>query len=283
MALTQHHHNFNTFLRTDTPLQDWLPESAETQQGTHLLLDQPTWQSAQESILFNPNEETTNPIITDIQNMCGIQSLDMEKRLLFYLHTKQVEVEPFNNGFTEELQHTMMALTIDKCEADVWHKPATLAHWRQVIGKMLLGEATVDLMTEDEMYGAKEILEKHKPQSFTEMKNLYYSSIKFMLQRQRSKIAKITRRGLGNTLVGTRAAIEKILENTPDLGKRGLNVVIFEDGEITDKDKPFVLIGYKGASAYDSSLLFGYRGTDKYGWGGFGGYENIKKYWRRIV
>jgi hypothetical protein len=305
--MVEEHHNIPTFLRQERPFpgvsrpHSGLWRSDSTEDTTPLLLRpvqcnsldhlkheyNAIFMSRDEWVrpsieIFDVKTPTDDPVVNDIKAMCGFQNLNMDKKLVFYLHTKYVSSPEWESAPPDspEQQFQSLALSIDKLEIDVRPRPASLASWRHLIVRTLLKEAEIDLLIDDEAGGIKATYEHHKPETYEELKKQYFRAIRFTLQRKRSKIAKVTRRGMGNTLVGSRSAIETLLTEIPESGRHQLKIVIFEDGEIADE--PFILLGYNGGTPYDSSLLFGYNGDKIGGYGGFA-VNDIAKYWKRIL
>ena len=278
--MVENHHNLPTFIRQEMPFPG-VYRPVESLLGIDRNQDTPLLSQPLQSVeIFDAKAQSEDPVVTDIKAMCGMQNLNMEHRLLFYLHYKDKN-DPLNNP------PLTSSIVLDSVEADVHMRPESLSVWRHLIALTLLSNAKIELMLDDEMFGTKALLahlekEPKIPSNRIDpiLTKLYLADLRFNLQRQRSKVAKATRRGYANTLVGSRTAIEEILKELPDYFKDVLNVVIFEDNEVVHN--PWVLIGYNGNNPYDAALLFGYHGTKKSGFGGLA-LHNIDKYWRRIV
>lgn len=209
--------------------------------------------------------------------------VDSRPPMAFLMKSKYVDtvVTP------DEVPYTGMAFSIDKADVELG-KPASMKEWRRRIVSYLIENAEPDLLWTDRAGGIDatiERLKKNNPDSSIAVSSAgimieYENSLKFNLQRKMSAIAKVTRRGMGNRLIGSRSAVEELLEFIPESQQSRLKIIIFEDGEI-QKD-PWLLVGYNGTSPYDTGLAFVYKGNSHGGQGALVD-NDVKRYWRRLI
>lgn len=98
----------------------------------------------------------------------------------------------------------------------------------------------------------------------------------FVMQRRRSYIARMTRRGMGNVLIGCDEGLAALnLDLTKLHNMKG--IVRFKTGEVVRV--PFVLIGYNGNNCADSALIMVH---DEKGRAAFVPHK-ISRYWTKLV
>lgn len=209
-------------------------------------------------------------LMMELCAMVGVQLIDNKSSVAFLMKSNHVEME---------LPYNVMTLSLESHHVEL-EPPISLREWRHKIASHLLENAEVDCLTDDKVGGFEELLHTGKYKTFKKLGEAYYLSLRFNLQRKMSAIALATRRGQGNTLIGSRNAIEWLLQHIPDYQKCRLKVIIFEEGEI--QEKPWLLLGYNGHNKYDTGLAFLYQGNAQGGRGALVD-NNVKRYWRRLI
>ena len=209
--------------------------------------------------------------------------------LAFLMKSKYVETinDPTADPFgTKQIPYSGMAIHIVSQYAELG-KPLFMRQWRQKIAQYLIDHAEEDRLWDDKVGGVDAVIDRMKhdmdPKIGLDAKDImvkYHEMLKFNLQRKMSAIAKVTRRGMGNRIVGSRSAVEDLLEHIPESQQSRLKIIVYEDGEV--QSKPWLLVGYNGSNPYDTGLAFVYQGNSKYGRGALVD-NDVKKYWRRII
>lgn len=216
--------------------------------------------------------------LADLKLMCGVQDVSTFPGLVFALQSKyRRPVVDVPDALFDETP-SEMAFIIDKFPVAEPKGKASLCGWRVLTAQTLLRWSKTHFMGDPRVYCDDET-RFHKDYEHTA------HNAPFIMQRRRNYIARITRRGGGNTLVGCEQGLaalqlsdergQSYLENNV-IGK-DRRIVTFKTGEVCRE--PFALIGYNGRSKYDSGLLLG---LGPNGEGTFVN-NNTKAYWTRLI
>lgn len=223
--------------------------------------------------------ESENPALEALQDMdpfLGIQEIGKWVFLMKSKYTEGIrEIQDPNNPFAtvpgtaQPFQE--MSLIIDKTEVGELNI-MTLENWREEAVRRLLAEAEVSLLKDD--------LDSTKPHPELEKQML------FALQRRGSKIARITRRGRGNVLIGTKGALKQLSVNEEwnESIRQMYKIVEVPDGYAGTKGD-FAMVGYKGTSKYDTAIALSLAPKPMKSGKYFGSIvaERIKDYWKKII
>lgn len=224
-------------------------------------------------------EESENPHVERLEELdqfLGVQEIGKWVFMMKLKYTEGVrEVQDPNNPFAtvpgSAQPFQEMALTIDKAEVgelQMMH----LDEWQEEAVRRLLAEAEVSLLENDlDPTGVHPEPEKQ---------------LLFALQRRGSKIARITRRGRGNVLIGTKGALKQLSidEEWNKAVRQMYKIVEVPDGYAGTKGD-FAMVGYKGSNKYDTSLALSLAPKPMKSGKYFGSIvgQNIKDYWKKII
>lgn len=141
---------------------------------------------------------------------------------------------------------------------------ATIPQWRIEAARRICMISTNELLTEDRFYTPDLPVEKYQ----------------HILVRASNRIAKRTRRGCGNLIIGSKEGIRQL--HLPPNQKMFRRFISFEEGEVSPK--PFAVIGYAGLSPYDHSIGLALRKPlENSVVGGFAVSQKVSEYWIRLV
>lgn len=143
---------------------------------------------------------TDVPQLEEMEPFLGIQELGKWVFLMKSKYAEPPQVDP-NNPFlladkSEESAVPMMSICIDKAEVGEL-QVKYLHEWREEAVRRILAEA-------EDAYIENDLDRSAEPAHPVEKQML------FAVQRRRSKIAKVTRRGMGNVIIGTSEALKQL-------------------------------------------------------------------------
>ena len=204
--------------------------------------------------------------LAEMDSFLGVQEIG---KWVFLMKAKYVEGVKEDSDMPMPIPFQEMALCVEKEEVgelQMMH----LDEWREEAVRRLLAEAEVWYLTDD----------------FDERVDNTEKTRLFALQRRRTNIAKITRRGLGNVVIGTAGAL-KALSVDEEWSKgfwAGIQKVEVPDG-YAGMTEDFAMVGYKGKSKYDSAIALSLAPKPMKSGKYFGSIvgSNIAKYWKRII